>query len=95
MTSSSAEERYTVYFQELVRMVAGRVSFHACKFGASREELLDRKGLMGWVCLSVCLSVMPLLQHLENHMSKGNKGNRPERQLAALAKQALRTSVYI
>jgi hypothetical protein len=27
-------------------------------------------------------------------MSKGNKGNRPERQLAALAKQALRTSVY-
>jgi hypothetical protein len=45
--------------------------------------------------LSVCLSVTPLLQHLENHMSKGKKGNRPERQLAALAKQALRTSVYI
>jgi hypothetical protein len=34
-----------------------------------------------------------LLQHLQNHMSKGNKGNRPERQLAALVKQALRTSV--
>jgi hypothetical protein len=28
-------------------------------------------------------------------MSKGNKRNQPERQLAALAKQALRTSVYI
>jgi hypothetical protein len=38
---------------------------------------------MRWVCQSVrppvCLSVTPLLQHLENHMSKGNKGNRPER----------------
>jgi hypothetical protein len=33
------------------------------------------------------------MQHLENHMSKGNKGNRPERQLAALAKQALMTFV--
>jgi hypothetical protein len=29
------------------------------------------------------------MQHLENHMSKGNKRNRPERQLAALTKQAL------
>jgi hypothetical protein len=28
-------------------------------------------------------------------MSKGKKGNRPKRQLAALAKQALRTSAYI
>jgi hypothetical protein len=28
-------------------------------------------------------------------VSKENKGNRPERQLAALAKQALRTTVYI
>jgi hypothetical protein len=27
-------------------------------------------------------------------MSKENKGNRPERQLEALAKQALRTSVH-
>jgi hypothetical protein len=45
--------------------------------------------------LSVCLSVTPLLRHLENDMSKGKKGNRPERQLAALVKQALRTSVYI
>jgi hypothetical protein len=45
---------------------------------------------MGWVCLYV----MPLLQHLQNHVSKGNKGNRPERQLAALAKQAIMTSVY-
>jgi hypothetical protein len=39
--------------------------------------------------------VTPLLQHLENRMSKENKESRPERQLAALAKQALRTSVYI
>jgi iron-sulfur cluster repair protein YtfE (RIC family) len=46
------------------------------------------------VCPSVRLYITPLLQQLENHMSKGNKGNRPERQLAALAKQALRTSVY-
>jgi hypothetical protein len=38
--------------------------------------------------------VTPLLQHLQNNMSKGNKGNWPERQLAALAKQALRTTVY-
>jgi hypothetical protein len=45
--------------------------------------------------LFVCLSVTPLLRHLENHMPKGNKGNHSERQLAALAKQALRTSVYI
>ncbi len=51
------------------------------------------------VCLSVCLAVRlyvtPLLQNLQNYMCKGNKGNRPERQLAALAKQALRPSVYI
>jgi hypothetical protein len=47
----------------------------------------------GW--MDGCMHVTPLLQHLENQMSKGNKGNRPERQLAALAKQALRTSVYI
>jgi hypothetical protein len=41
------------------------------------DILLDQKGPMAWVCPSVCLSVMPLLQHLENHMFKGNKGNRP------------------
>jgi hypothetical protein len=35
------------------------------------------------VCLSVCGYVLPLLQHLENHMSKGNKGNRLERKLEA------------
>jgi hypothetical protein len=45
--------------------------------------------------LYVCLYVTPLLQHLENHMSKGNKGNQPERKLEAQVKQALRTSVYI
>jgi hypothetical protein len=47
---------------------------------------------MGWVCLSVCMDgwmyVTLLLQHLENHMSKGNKGNRPERKLEAQEKQA-------
>jgi hypothetical protein len=46
--------------------------------------------------LSVCPSVTPLLQHLENYMSKGNKGNQPERELAALAKRAaLDTISYI
>jgi hypothetical protein len=29
------------------------------------------------------------------YVQKGNKGNRPERQLAALGKQALRTSVVV
>jgi hypothetical protein len=38
--------------------------------------------------LSVCPSITP------NHMSKGNKGNQPERKFAALAKRALRTFVY-
>jgi hypothetical protein len=42
--------------------------------------------------LSVCLSVRPyvtlLLQHLDNHMSKGNKGNRPEPKLEAQEKRA-------
>ncbi len=48
------------------------------------------------VCLSVCPSVTPLLQHLENNMSKGNKGNQKERELAALAKRAaLDTILYI
>jgi hypothetical protein len=39
--------------------------------------ILDRKGLMGWVGLSVRpsvrLSVTPLLQQLEKHMFKENK----------------------
>jgi hypothetical protein len=39
-------------------------------------------------CLSVRGCVMPLMQHLENHMSKGNIGNRPERKLEAQEKQA-------
>jgi polyphosphate kinase len=60
------------------------------------------KGLMVWVCLSVCLDGWmyvrhaSLLQHLRNHMSRGNKGNQPERKLAAIAKRAraLRTSAY-
>jgi hypothetical protein len=32
--------------------------------------------------------VTPLLQHLLNHMSKGNKGNQPDRKLEAQVKQA-------
>ncbi len=48
------------------------------------------------VCLSVRLSVTHLLQHLQNYMCKGNKGNQPERELAALAKRAaLDTILYI
>jgi hypothetical protein len=58
-------------------------------------RFLSRKGLIGWVCLSVRLSVTPLLQDVQNHMSKGNKGRQPERDLEAEAKQALRTSLYI
>jgi hypothetical protein len=45
-----------------------------------------------FVCLSVCLSVTPLLQRVQNHMSKGNRRNQPERQNAS---QALMTSLYI
>jgi hypothetical protein len=29
--------------------------------------------------MSVCLSVTPLLQRVESHMSKGNKESQPER----------------
>ncbi len=50
------------------------------------------------VYLSVCLDGWRsriYCSFLRNHMSKGNEGNRSERQLAALAKQTLRTSVYI
>jgi hypothetical protein len=43
---------------------------------------------MGWVCLSVCSYVTPLLQYLENQMSKGNKESRPERKLEAEEKHA-------
>jgi hypothetical protein len=53
------------------------------------QDILDRKGLMGWVCLSVCPSVTPLLlQRVQNRMSKENKGNQPERELKAEAKHA-------
>jgi hypothetical protein len=41
------------------------------------NPILDRKGLMGLVCLSVRLSVTPLLQRKQNHMSKGNKESQP------------------
>jgi hypothetical protein len=51
---------------------------------------------MEWGCLSVWMYVMPLLQRVENHMSKGNKGNQPERKLAAEGKRAaLDISLYI
>jgi hypothetical protein len=50
------------------------------------------------VCLSVCLSVTltPLLRRvqMQNHMSKENRGNHPDRKLDAEAKQAPRISVY-
>ncbi len=39
--------------------------------------------------------VTPLLQRVQIHMSKGNKGIQPERELETEAKQALRTSLYI
>jgi hypothetical protein len=48
----------------------------------------------GSVCVSVCPSAR-LLQRVQNRISKGNKGNQPERKLEAEAKQALRTSHYI
>ncbi len=38
--------------------------------------------------LSVCLYITPLLQPVQNRMSKGNKGNQPERGLEAEAKHA-------
>jgi hypothetical protein len=48
------------------------------------------------VCPSVCPYVTPLLQHLEKHVSKGNKGNLPERKLEAQEKKAaLHISFYI
>jgi hypothetical protein len=59
-------------------------------------KLLDRKGLTGWVYLSV------RLPHLYCSMckaicpkEKGNTGNQPERELEAIAKQPIRTSIYI
>ncbi len=55
--------------------------------------------LMGLVYLSVrgqWLCHTSLLQHVENHMSKGNKGNRPERKLEAQEKRAaLDISLYM
>jgi hypothetical protein len=54
-------------------------------------KLLDRKGLMGWVCLSVCLDVPMSRLYCSTYkiiMCKENKGNRPERKLEAQEKQA-------
>jgi hypothetical protein len=53
---------------------------------------LSRKGLMGWACPSFRLSVTRLLQRVQNHMSKGNKGIKPERLNVS---QALMTLLYI
>jgi hypothetical protein len=41
------------------------------------------------------MSVTPLLQHYQNYMSKGRKGNQQERKFTAVAKRVLRTSAYI
>ncbi len=49
---------------------------------------------MGWVRPDGWMCVTPLLQRVQNHMSKGNKGNQVERELEAIAKQTLRTSLY-
>ncbi len=35
--------------------------------------------MQSFVYLSVCFSVTPLLQRVQNHMSKRNKRNQPER----------------
>jgi hypothetical protein len=52
----------------------------------SLNSILDnRKGLIGWVCLSVRLSVTLLLQRVQNHMSKRNEGTQPERRNASHA----------
>jgi hypothetical protein len=46
---------------------------------------------MAWVCPSVCHTSTTV----QNRMSKGNKGNQPELQLAALTKWAVSyTSIY-
>jgi hypothetical protein len=59
-----------------------------------KRVVLDRKGLMGWFCLSDCLSVWmdgcmsrSYCSTCET-MSKGNKGNRLEGKLEAQEKQA-------
>jgi ferredoxin len=62
--------------------------------------MLDRKGLMGWVCLSVCLDGCMSRLYCSTCetiiMSKGNKGNRPERKLETQVKRAaLDISFYI
>ncbi len=50
---------------------------------------------MGWACPDGWMSDTRYYTaaRVENHMSKGNEGNQPERELEAEAKQALRTSV--
>jgi hypothetical protein len=56
--------------------------------GKNKLAGLDRKGIMEWVCLSVCPSVTPLLQRVQDRMSKGNKGKQPELELETEAKHA-------
>jgi hypothetical protein len=47
------------------------------------------------MAMSVRASVTPLLQLVQNCMSKGNKLNQAERELEAEAKQGVMTSLYI
>ncbi len=62
----------------------------------SARSFLEHEGLMRFACLSIRGYVTPLLQHLENYMSKGKNGNRPERKLEAQEKRAdLDFSFYI
>jgi hypothetical protein len=51
-------------------------------------------GLSGCLGLDVRMSVTPLLQRVQNYMSKRNKGSQLERELEAEAKQGLKASVY-
>jgi hypothetical protein len=54
--------------------------------------------MQSFVCVSVCLDVTPLLQHLRKlvSMSNGKEGNRPERKLEAQeARAALDISYFI
>jgi hypothetical protein len=46
--------------------------------------VLDRKALMGWVCLSVFHSSTAALGKPYVY-GRGNKGNQPERKLAAIS----------
>jgi hypothetical protein len=63
---------------------------HSNEILAELPVLLKRslEGLCLFDRLSVCHCHPSLLQHVEKHMSKGNKGNWPERKLEAQEKRA-------